>query len=265
MNIWTPALGFILGICLGSFLNVSIDRLPRGKSLVYPPSHCDACNQKLRPWELIPVVSYLCLRGKCRYCGANIPRRTLMVELGTGLLIAWLAFSYGFSLAFLVLAFYTCLFLVLAIIDLEHGLVLNKITYPAIGLSLVIAPFWSSLGLPRTLLATDTMLHTFLSSLIGGAIFAGFLLLTVLLSRGAMGWGDVKLAALVGLATGFPSVLVAMMVAFISGGLIAGLLLLLRLRSWKNTIPYGPFLSLGTFIALLWGKNLVRWYLGIMI
>ncbi|MBM2825701.1 MAG: Prepilin peptidase/N-methyltransferase, partial [Dehalococcoidales bacterium] len=265
MNTWTLVLGFILGACVGSFLNVCIDRLPRGKSLAFPPSHCDACGQRLRPFELIPVVSYLWLKGKCRYCGANVPRRVLMVELTTGLLFAWLSFSYGFSFASLVLAFYTCLFLILAIIDLEHGLILNKIVYPTIGLSLALAPFWSSLGLSRTLLVTDTMLHTFLSSLTGGAIFAGFLFLVVLFSRGGMGWADVKMAALVGLVTGFPSVLVAMMITFISGGLTAGFLLLLRRKGRKDTISYGPFLSLGAFVALIWGKDLILWYMGIMI
>ncbi len=263
MNTWTLVLGFILGACVGSFLNVCIDRLPRGKSLAFPPSHCDACGQRLRPFELIPVVSYLWLKGKCRYCGTNVPRRVLMVELTTGLLFAWLSFSYGFSFTSLVLAFYTCLFLVLAIIDLEHGLILNKIVYPTIGLSLVLAPFWSNLGLPRTLLAADTMLNTLLSSLFGGAIFSVFLLLVVLFSRGGMGWGDVKMAALVGLATGFPSVLVAIEVACLSGGLIAGFLLLLRRRGRKEAIPFAPFISLGAFIALLWGKDLVLWYLGI--
>lgn len=262
MNIWIPVFGFILGTCLGSFLNVCVDRLPRGKSLAYPPSHCDACGQRLSPFELIPVVSYLWLKGKCRHCGANVPRRVLTVELTTGLLFAWLSFSYGFSLAFLVLAFYTCLFLILAIIDLEHGLILNKIVYPAIGLSLVIAPFWSRLGLPRTLLASETMLDTFKSSLFGGAIFFCFLFLVVLLSRGGMGWGDVKMAALVGLATGFPPVLVAIEVACLSGGVTAVLLLLLRRRGRKEAIAFGPFISLGAFIALLWGKDLILWYMG---
>ena len=261
---WTSIVGFILGICLGSFLNVCIDRLPQGQSIVKPPSHCTACGKKLGIFELIPVVSYLWLRGRCRYCGTKIPLRIFVVELGAGLLFVLLSFSHGLSIEFLVLAFYTCLFLVLAVIDLEHGLILNKITYPAIGISLVLCPFWSSLGLPRMLPWESTMLNDFLSSLSGGGIFVVLFLLIALLYKGGMGWGDVKMAGLVGLATGFPLVLVAMATSFLSGGLVAGFLLLLRLKGRKEGIPYGPFLSMGALVALLWGENLVRWYLALL-
>jgi leader peptidase (prepilin peptidase)/N-methyltransferase len=164
--------GFIVGICLGSFFNVCIDRLPLGQSIINPPSHCPTCEQKLKPSDLIPLASYLWLKGKCHYCGASIPRRILAVEAGTGLLFAFLCFNYGLSVRFLVLAFYVSLFLILAVIDLEHGLILNKIVYPAIGISLVLSPFWPSLGFARSFLGENTMLHVFLSSLCGGGIFA---------------------------------------------------------------------------------------------
>lgn len=108
------------------------------------------------------------------------------------------------------------------------------------------------------------MLHNFLSSLSGGGIFAVLFLLIALLYKGGMGWGDVKLAGLVGLATGFPLVLVAMAISFLSGGLVAGFLLLLRRKGWKEGIPYGPFLSLGAPIALLWGESLIHWYLALL-
>lgn len=258
---WTAIVGFILGIFFGSFLNVCIDRLPQRQSIVKPPSHCAVCGKRLGIFELIPIASYLWLRGRCHYCGAKISFRIFVVELAAGLLFAFLSFSHGLSIEFLVLAFYTCLFLVLAVIDLEHGLILNNIAYPAIGISLVLSPFWSSLGLSRTLLWESTMLHNFLSSLSGGGIFAVLFLLIALLYKGGMGWGDVKMAGLVGLVTGFPLVLVAMVASFLSGGLVAGVLLLLRLKGRKEGIPYGPFLSLGAFVALLWGESLIRWYL----
>lgn len=264
-----PVFGFILGISLGSFFNVCIDRLPRGQSLVSPPSHCSNCGKKLGRRDLFPIVSYLWLKGKCRYCGATIPRRVPAVELGTGLLFAYLTFSYGLSIEFLILAFYSGLFIILAVIDLEHGLILNKITYPAIGISLVLSPFWSSLGFSRTFLGEDTLLYNFLGSLSGGGIFAIFFIIVILLSavllgKQGMGWGDVKLAALIGLATGSPLVLVAMMISFLSGGLIAGLLLLFRLKGRRETVPYGPFLSLGALATLLWGEGILTWYLGLL-
>jgi leader peptidase (prepilin peptidase)/N-methyltransferase len=185
------------------------------------------------------------------------------VEVGAGLLFALISFSHGVSIASLVLAFYICLFLVLAVIDLEHGLLLNRITYPAIGISLALSPFWSTLGLPRMFPWESTMLNDFLSSLASGVVFAAPFLLIALLYKGGMGWGDVKMAGLVGLATGFPLVLVAMALSFLSGGLVAGFLLLFRLKGRKEGIPYGPFLSLGASIALLWGESLVRWYLAL--
>ncbi len=257
--------GFILGIFFGSFMNVCIDRLPRGQSIVWPPSHCAACGKKLRSLDLIPIISYLWIKGRCRYCGAGITRRIFAVELAVGILFALISFSYGLSVEFLVLAFYTCLFLVVAVIDLEHGLILNKITYPAIGLSLVLSPFWPSLwpslGSSRTLIWESTMPYNFLSSLSGGGILFVFFLLIALFYKEGIGWGDVKLGGLVGLVTGFPLVLVAMGISFLSGGLVAGVLLLLRRRGWKEGIPYGPFLSLGALVALVWGEDLIDWYL----
>ncbi|MCL0097599.1 prepilin peptidase [Dehalococcoidia bacterium] len=257
-------IGFIIGICIGSFLNVCIDRLPRGQSIVSPPSHCPTCGRKLKRIELIPLVSYLWLRGRCRSCGTGIPRRVVGVELGTGFLFAFLSFSYGFGVEFLVLALCGSLFLVLAVIDLEHGLILNKIVYPAIGISLLLSPFWPSLGFGRSFLGESGMIHSFLGSLSGGLIFAAFLFVIALISSGGMGWGDVKMAALIGLITGFPSVLMAMMLSLVSSGIVAILLLALRLRSRKEAIPFGPFLSLGAFIALLWGQELITWYLGLL-
>jgi len=259
---WAPICAFVLGTAIGSFLNVCIDRIPQGQSLVRPPSHCAACGKKLAVFELIPIVSYLWLKGKCRHCGAKIPQRILAVELGNGLLFVLIALNYGLSIEFLVLAFYACLFLVLAVIDLEHGLILNKIVYPAIGISLILSPFWSNLGFSRLFLGENNLLHLFFGSLSGGGLFAVFFLLIILLYRGSMGFGDVKMAGLVGLATGFPSVLVAMIVSFISGGLATGFLLLLRAKGRKDTIPFAPFLAIGAFVALLWGEKLSAWYLG---
>ena len=256
-------IGFVVGICIGSFLNVCIDRLPSGGSIVNPPSHCPNCERRLKWIDLIPVASYLHLRGRCRYCRTSIPRRILAVEVGAGLLFAFLSFSYGLEARFLVLAVCACLFLVLAVIDLEHGLILNKIVYPAIGISLVLSPFWPGLGFGRSFLGESGMIHSFLSSISGGLIFAALLFVIALVYSGGMGWGDVKMAALIGLITGFPSVLMAMMLSFLSAGTVAILLLHLRLRSRKEAIPFGPFLSLGAFIALLWGPELIRWYLGL--
>ena len=250
----------LLGTAIGSFLNVCIDRLPTGKSIVRPPSQCDACQQRLSPRDLVPVFTYLWLRGRCRYCQAHIPQRIFWMEVGSGLLLAFLYGHYDLSVELGVIAFYCYLFIVLMVIDLEHKLILNKITYPAAVVALIISVFIPSIG------STDVSLPWLpevANGAFGGAIGLVFLLIPALIYRGGMGWGDVKMAALIGLVTGFPLVFVALFMGVILGGLVAGLLLLLRIKKRKEAIPFGPFLSLATIATLLWGNDILNWYLGL--
>lgn len=240
----------LLGTAIGSFLNVCIDRLPIGRSLVRPPSHCDACQHRLSLKDLIPLFSYLRLRGHCRYCRAPIPRRIFWVEVGTGLLFAFIYWRYGLSVEFAVNAFYCCLFIVLGVIDLEHKLILNKIVYPAAVVALIIDAFLPQPGI--------------INGVIGGTIGFALLLIPALIYRGGMGWGDVKMAALIGLVTGFPLVFVALLTGVVLGGLVGGILLLLRIKKRKEAIPFGPFLSLATIATLLWGGDILSWYLGLL-
>jgi leader peptidase (prepilin peptidase)/N-methyltransferase len=256
----------LFGSAIGSFLNVCIDRLPAGKSLLYPPSHCDTCQHPLSPKDLIPVFSYLWLRRRCRYCQASIPRRPFWVEVGSGLLFAFAYWHYGLSADFAVIAFYGCLFIVLGVIDLEHRLILNKIVYPAAVVALIISilrppPGIIDVSLPWPLLGM-------VNGVIGGAIGFVFLLIPFLISRpfysqGGMGEGDIKMAGLIGLIVGSRLVLVALLMGVILGGLVAGALLLLKIKKRKEAIPFGPFLSLATITTLLWGNGILNWYLGL--
>jgi len=247
----------LLGIVIGSFLNVCIDRLPAGKSLLYPPSHCDACQKHLSPKDLVPVFSYLWLRGRCRYCRVSIPRRILWVEIGSGLLFAFTYWFYGLSAEFVVVTAYCCLFIVLGSIDLKHGLILNKIVYPALVVSVVI-----SILLPQSGTVSLPWPEA-VNGVVGGGIGFVFLLIPALIYQGGMGWGDVKMAALIGLVTGFPLVFVALLMGVILGGLVAGLLLLLKIKKRKESIPFGPFLSIATIATLLAGNNILNWYFGL--
>jgi len=249
----------LLGLAVGSFLNVVIDRLPEGKSLLGPASHCDRCQRRLATRDLVPVFSYLLLRGRCRYCGAAIPRRVPLVETATALLFALAFCYYGLSPAFAVIAFYGCLFLVIAVIDLNTGLILNKIVFPMLAVALVIDFLVPPPGIFGAFFGAGAV-----SGLLGGAVGFIFLLVPALLSPQGMGMGDVKMAALIGLAAGFPLVLVAMFAAALSGGLAAIVLLLLRKKGRKATIPFGPYLSLGAMIALVWGLDIIGWYLGLL-
>ena len=243
----------LLGMVVASFLNVCCDRLPAGESLVYPPSHCPACQHRLAIKDLIPVFSYLWLRGRCRYCQAPIPRRLLWVEVGTGVLFGLAYWRYELSIELAIILFYICLFIVLLVIDLEHGLILNKIVYPAMAVALLISIF-----LPQSKIVPEIK-----QAAIGGGIGLGLFLLVVLISRGGIGWGDVKMAALIGLVTGFPLIFVALLMGIILGGLVAGLLLALKIKRRKETIPFAPFLSLATLATLIWGSDILGWYLGL--
>jgi leader peptidase (prepilin peptidase)/N-methyltransferase len=247
----------LLGMVVASFLNVCCDRLPAGQSLVYPPSHCPACQRRLSAKDLIPVFSYLWLRGRCRYCRAPIPRRVLWVEIVTPVLFGLAYWRYGLSIELAIVLFYICLFIVILVIDLEHGLILNKIVYPALALALLISIFFS-IFLPQIEIVPEIK-----QAAIGGGIGLVLFLLVVLISRGGMGWGDVKLAALIGLVTGFPLIFVALLMGIILGGLVAVLLLTLKIKKRKEAIPFGSFLSLATIATLLWGNDILNWYLGL--
>ncbi len=255
MEIYLTVIFGWLGAAIGSFLNVCVDRLPADQSLSYPPSHCDACQKRLSALELIPVFSYIALRGRCRSCKAKIPLRVLWVELGCGLLTAFLFWYKGLTLDFAVIAFYSYIFIVIALIDFKYQLILNKIVYPSLIAALIIAPFFIKSG--------DGLLSHFVNALIGGAVGFVFLLIPAVVTRGGMGFGDVKMAALIGLATGFGEVLVAVLGGIILGGLVAVFLLVFRIKKRKEAIPLGPFLSLATIVTLIWGTTILQWYVGI--
>jgi len=251
------ALFAILGLVIGSFLNVCIDRLPHNESIVYPPSHCPACQHKLAAKDLIPVFSYLVLRGRCRYCQAPIPKRLFWVELATGVVFALLAWHYGLNPELAVMAFYACLFIIIFVIDLEQGLILNKVVYPAMVVAFLLALYpWPWLN--------DSMGMRLACAALGGGVGFVIFLLIALISRGGMGWGDVKLAALIGLATGFPMVVVAIIMAAILGGVVAVALMIAKRKKRRETLPFGPFLAVAAMVTLLWGSNILDWYLGLM-
>ena len=247
MTVTFIILSALFGLVVGSFLNVCIDRLPAKKSLAYPPSHCDACQKPLKIQDLIPVVSYLWLRGKCRYCGMKIPQRVLWVEVFSGAVFAFLFWRYGLSWEFPLTAFYSSVLLVLAMIDLRHNLILNVVVYPTAIIALIIGFFLPDFDVFKGAL--------------GGAIGFSILLIPALVMRKGMGWGDVKMAGLIGLMLGFPIVFVGLFLGILLGGIFAALLLLFGKKSRKDTIPFGPWLALGAFIALIYGKEILDWYL----
>ena len=254
------AFAIMLGASVGSFVNVVVDRMPAGRSIVTSRSACEICNRQLSLWEMVPVLSYLWLKGRCRTCSSSIPRRLPMVEAVTALLFTAVYLRFGLGMEFVVLAAGVSLMLIVALIDLERGLILNRIMFPSVVVLVMLAPFWSELGLSRTFLDSQTMLASLLNSLVAGAgAFLVFLGIGLAFPAG-MGGGDIKLAGVMGLLLGLPGVLIAVWIAVISGGGVAISLLMLHKKDRKDSMPFGPFLALGAAAVLLAEDDILSWY-----
>lgn len=236
----------ILGVVIGSFLNVCIDRLPAGESIVKTPSHCPHCQARIQAYDLIPVLSYIILRGRCRDCSERIPVRVLIVEVLTGLVFVLISIRFGLGWETLAVVLFCALLIVIAFIDLEHKKVLNTLIIPGIALALINAVLF--------------YLGDFWTYLIGGLVGFGVLFLIALIAPGSMGMGDAKLILFLGLITGFPEIILLLFLAFVLGGLTAGILLLVKRIDRKDTIAFGPFLALGGFIVLLYGSQILMWW-----
>lgn len=261
---WANAVvAFLLGASIGSFLNVVADRLPSGQSLLRPPSHCPGCGRRLSAWELAPVFSYVALRGRCYKCRAAIPPRVVAVELVLGVLALYLWSVWGVSLAVLLVFGFSGLLLAMGVIDLEHGIIPDLLVYPGLVLALIVSPWWTLAGLQRDFLGSAGQWDLLVGSLLGGAVGGGFFSVVILLFPKGMGWGDAKMGGMIGLLTGVPGTLVALLVALASGGAAAVLLLALRLRGRRETMPFGPFLATGGVVAMLWGTYIWRWYVSL--
>jgi leader peptidase (prepilin peptidase)/N-methyltransferase len=253
---------FILaGLAIGSFLNVCIDRLPARKSIVSPPSHCDSCGKALTAIDNIPIVSYLWLRGRCRYCGARIPIRVLIVEVLTGVLFGLSFWRYGLTPQFGITAFWSCIFLLIIFIDLEHQLILNKITYPAAVIALILLGIGSLFPKSGIFGNFEMFPHpNILSGLLAAGICFIFFMIVFLINQKGLGMGDIKMVTLIGLAAGFPLGIVALFIGIVVGGIAAVILLLARKKGRKDVMPYGVFLGIGPIVALLWGNYIIDWY-----
>ncbi len=259
---------FVFGLVLGSFLNVCIDRIPSGESIVRPPSHCDVCGRRLLARDLIPIVSYLMLRGRCRYCAAPVSWRLPLVELASGVLFAGLGNLLGWGISLIPALAYGSLFLVILVIDLETHKIPNRLVLPAIPVVWLLSALWPTPEASRGLLhvfaipiSAGGVVQPLLLSLAGGAASFAVMLIPWLLYPGGMGAGDLKLAAVVGLATGLPLSLLALFISFLGGGIVGGALLLSGIKGRKDAIPFGPFLTVAGMVVLLWGDQLARWYL----
>lgn len=253
---------FIFGTLLGSFINALVYRLKNNFSFVVARSHCPKCKSILAWYELIPIVSFLWQWGKCTKCQQKISWQYPLVEIVTGCLFVLiyqtkiitqqiLPVSYVDVVYISGLFIFTVWLLIIFLYDFKYYLILDKITVPAMVLALV----WQ--------LLLDFSFGRLLNILLAGLVGGGFFLLQFLVSQGKwIGGGDIRLGVLMGLLLGWPQVLVALLLAYVIGAGVAIVMVLLKKKRWGEHIPFGTFLTIGTFIALLWGDIIIKWYLG---
>lgn len=245
-------LQFILGMVIGSFLNVCIYRIPRNESIVYPPSHCTYCGTPLKWYDLIPLLSYFSLRGKCRYCGGAISPQYPFIELLNGIIYLLLFYYFGLHLNFVFYSIILSILIVISMIDchtqiIPDGMVLSililTIIYKVIILYIYKAPI------------------NILDSIFG--LLTGFLLffLIAIVSKGNMGGGDIKLISVLGFILGLKKTLLHIFLSFIIGAIYSIYLLLRGKKGRKDAIPFGPFINIAFLIAILFGNNIINWYI----
>lgn len=242
---------FSLGLIIGSFLNVVIYRLPADKSIVSPPSHCPNCKQRLRVIDLIPVISYLLNKGRCRYCGEKISIQYPLVELLTAILFLAAYLKFGFSGYLIIILLLLSALIVVSIIDLKYKIIPNQITYAGIFLSLIFAFVFDYI----------TLFNAFL----GIAIPSLVLFLIIFLSKGGMGVGDLKLAAMLGGFLGYKYVLAGIFLGSLIGSIIGIYFIISKKWNGKTMIPFGPLIALGTTIMIFFGRELFDLYIAIFV
>lgn len=233
---------------MGSFLNVCIWRLPRRQSVMAPRSYCPSCGRQLAWWELVPVVSYLVLGGRCRTCRRPISLQYPLVETATGVLYVLSVYFWGPGLHAVRTAVFGSLLIVAGVIDARHRIIPDVVTLPGFGVGLLLSALDPSVGL--------------WSSLAGAALGGGLLLAVAVVSAGGMGGGDIKLAAMMGAFLGWAGLIVGLLAALVSGALVGGALVLAGVKGRKDLMAFGPFLAAGGLLAALYGPLVTTWYLG---
>jgi len=235
-----------VGLIFGSFTNVLIARIPTGESIVTPPSHCPRCGHRLGVLDLVPVLSWLFLKGKCRYCQEAISIRYPAVELLTAALFMGVFLRWGISAYTLAGWALTVILVSSAFIDLDEGIIPDVITIPGVVLGLVVS--FVTIG--------------FFPALWGALAFGGVLFLVAVISNGGMGGGDVKLAAVIGAFTGIPGAIITLLLSSFLGAVFGITLMALGKAGRKTPVKFGPFLAIGAYTAYLFSNQIAAWYMG---
>ncbi len=241
----------ILSTLIGSFYNVVIHRVRVGKSILYPPSHCPKCLHPLNAMDLIPIFSYIYLLGRCRYCKGRISIRYPIVEIITPMFSLLLYNTFGISWQFLAYASFVGILTIISFIDIKDQIIPNTI----IVIGLLFGGLLSIVGLTTHIL--DALLGLVVG---GGSLLTIGLIAKIILKKEGIGGGDIKLLGMVGLFLGWKLTLVALLFSIYLGGVFSAFLILLRIKKKGDYLPFGPFISLASIFALLWGKDIMQWY-----
>jgi len=244
---------FILGLIVGSFSNVCIYRIPRNESIIYPASHCPKCRSKIKPFDNIPLLSYILLKGRCCNCKSKISLQYPIVEFLTGLTYLTIYLIYGLSIQSLIYIILSSALIIIAFIDLNQKIVPDIISLPGIVIGFIISFFVPYIS--------------FINSAIGVLVGGGIILIigmagSIIFKKEAMGGGDVKLAAMIGAFLGWKYIIISLFLGFFTGALAGIFLIVAKIKSREDMVPFGPFIVLGSFITLLWGEKIISWYLG---
>jgi len=245
---------FVLGLIVGSFCNVCIYRIPRNESVIYPASHCPKCRTKIKPIDNIPLLSYILLKGRCHNCGSKISIQYPVVEFLTGLIYLIIYLIYGLSIQSLVYIVLSSALIIIAFIDLQEQMIPDIISLPGIVVGLIlsfIVPYMS-----------------FINSVLGALVGGGIILIiawvgSIAFKKEALGGGDVKLAAMIGAFLGWRYTIISLFWGFFIGALVGIILILSKIKSKEDMVPFGPFIVLGSIITLFWGEKILSWYIGI--
>lgn len=263
------AVFFALGASVGSFLNVCIYRLPEEKSIINPPSHCPTCGTRLKAIDLVPILSYVFLRGRCRYCGAPFTPRYAVVEFITGAWFLLLFWRFGLHSNFAAAEIFTgCQFAVFSamliavfFIDLDHFIIPDEFSLGGALLGLVFGIVGLALGYRTGYLGVGWLPEAFVGMVLGVAVFAFIIIVgSRIFRKEAMGMGDLKLAAAMGANLGVASFLLATFLGVLVGTVVSIVLMALRAKGLRDLVPFGPMLVVGTMVAMIWGPEIISAY-----
>ena len=244
-------MAFVIGLVIGSFSNVCIYRIPLNESITYPGSHCPKCNKPIKYYDNIPVLSYLLLNGKCRYCKNKIPIQYPVVELLTGFIYLGLYLLYGINLITFVYMILCSVLIIISFIDLKERIIPDVLSLPFIVIGFILSFFLKELSI------TDSLLGI-LSG--GGSLLVIAIVGSKIFKKEAMGGGDIKLAAMIGAFLGWQLTLLSLFLGFFLGSII-GVIVLIINKGDSDIVPFGPFIAIGAIISVFWGESIINWYL----